>query len=57
MDLRQIYVFDIIGGIVVLDLASSPVETFDFDDFVVGNGATSGDYTSLVGYVHGCQLV
>lgn len=55
VDLRQIHVFDIIGGIIVFDLASGPVETFNFDDFVVGNGATSGNYTSSVRYVYGCE--
>lgn len=43
VDLREIDVFDVVGRIVVLDLAAGPVETFDFDDFVVGDFGVGGD--------------
>ena len=44
MDLREIDVLDVVGGVVVLNLTAGPVETFDFDDFVVGDFAVAGDY-------------
>lgn len=31
MDLRQIYIANIVGGIVVTDLATGPIDTLDFD--------------------------
>lgn len=43
MDLGQVDVLDVVGGVVVFDLAAGPVEAFDFDDFVVGDGAAEGD--------------
>lgn len=46
VDLGQVYVLDIIGGVVILDLASGPVHTFDFHDFIVGNSASTGDYST-----------
>jgi hypothetical protein len=37
MDLRQVYVLDIVGRVIVSDLASGPIETFDLDNFIVGD--------------------
>ena len=44
MDSSEIHILDIIGRIIVVDLASGPVDAFDLDDFVVCNGAGGGDY-------------
>ena len=43
MYLGEIHVFNIICGIVVLDLTACPVETFDLDDFSVGDFSTGRD--------------
>lgn len=43
MDLREVYVFDIVGRIVVLDLSACPVETFNLDYFVVRDLSTRRD--------------
>lgn len=43
VDLREVYVFDVIRRVVVLDLSSSPVETFDLDDFAVGDSSAGRD--------------
>lgn len=47
MDLGEVDILDVVGGIVVLDLAAGPVETFDLDDFVVGDFAACGDWFRL----------
>jgi hypothetical protein len=33
MDLREIDIAHVVGGIIVADLAAGPVDAFDFDDF------------------------
>ena len=35
MDLGQVDILDIVGGVVVLDLSASPVEAFDFNSLAV----------------------
>lgn len=46
MDLGEIDVQHVVGGVVVADLAACPVEAFDFDGFVVVDFAAEGDYFS-----------
>lgn len=36
MDLGQVDVLDVVGGVVVVDLAAGPVEALDADGFVGG---------------------
>jgi hypothetical protein len=43
VDLGQVDVLDVVGRVVVADLPAGPVETFDLDDFVVGDAADGGD--------------
>lgn len=43
VDLGEVDVFDVVRGIVVLDLAAGPVETFDLDDFAVGDLSAGRD--------------
>lgn len=43
MDLGEVDVLDVVCGIVVLDLTTGPVETFDLDDFVVCDLAAGRD--------------
>jgi hypothetical protein len=40
MNLSQIHISNIIGRVVVFDFSTSPVQTLDLDDFIVGNFAT-----------------
>lgn len=44
VDSSEVHILDIIGRIVVVDLASGPVDAFYLDDFVVCNSASGGDY-------------
>jgi hypothetical protein len=44
MDVSEVNILDVVGGVVVSDLSSCPVETFNFDNFVVGNLAAGRDY-------------
>lgn len=46
MDLSEVHILDIISQIIVVDLTSSPVNTFDLDNFVVCNGADCRNYTN-----------
>ncbi|KAL9062891.1 MAG: hypothetical protein Q9157_008558 [Trypethelium eluteriae] len=39
----EVDIFDVVGGVGVFDLAAGPVDAFDFDDFVVFDGASEGD--------------
>lgn len=43
VDLSEIDVLNVVGGVVVFDLPAGPVETFDFDYFVVGDFGVGGD--------------
>jgi hypothetical protein len=42
MDLCQIDIAHIVCRVIVADLATSPVDAFDFDDFVGFNGSVRG---------------
>lgn len=42
MYLREIHVLDVVGAVVVADLAAGPVDAFDFDGFVLLDGAEGG---------------
>ena len=44
VDLSQINILDIVGTVVVPNLAACPVEAFDLDDFAVLDGAAEGNY-------------
>jgi hypothetical protein len=44
VDAAEVDVFDIVGGVVVADLAAGPVYAFDFDDFVVFDGGVGWDW-------------
>lgn len=44
VDLGEIYVLHIVGRVVVLDLSARPVETFDLDDFIVGDFTMGRDW-------------
>ena len=44
VDSSEVHVLDIIGRVVVVDLASGPVDAFNLDDFVVCNSSNCGDY-------------
>jgi hypothetical protein len=35
VDLGEVHITHVIGAVIVTDLATSPVYTFDLDDFVV----------------------
>jgi hypothetical protein len=37
MDLSEIYIFDIVGRVIISDLPSCPIETLNLDGFVVGD--------------------
>ena len=39
----EVDVLDVVGAVVVFDLAAGPVDAFDFDDFAVLDGAREGD--------------
>lgn len=43
MDLSEVDVLYVVGRVVVLDLASGPVEALDLDDFIVGDLAARRD--------------
>jgi hypothetical protein len=43
VDLSQIDILDVVGRVVVADLAAGPVQTLDFDDFAVFDGSAEGD--------------
>ena len=43
MNLAQVDVADVVGRVVVFDLAAGPVDTFDFDGLAVFDGARVGD--------------
>lgn len=43
VDLGEVDVFDVVRGVVVLDLSAGPVETFDLDRFSVGDFPAGGD--------------
>lgn len=43
VDTGEVDVLDVVCGIVVLDLTTGPVETFDLDDFVVCDLAAGRD--------------
>lgn len=47
VDLSQIDVLDIVGTIVVGNLSTCPVDTFDLDDFTILDGAAEGDYERI----------
>lgn len=42
VDLGQVDIFHIVGTIVILDLATSPIEAFDFDRLAVFDGPSRG---------------
>ena len=44
MNLCQVYVFDIVRTVIVLDLSTSPVQTLDLDDLSVLDGAAEWDF-------------
>lgn len=44
MHFGEINIQHVVGGVVVADLSACPVEAFDFDGFVVADGAAEGDY-------------
>lgn len=44
MDACEVYVADVVCGVVVADLAAGPVEAFDLDDFAVFDGSGEGDW-------------
>jgi hypothetical protein len=44
VDLGQVDILHIVGAIIVLDLAACPIETFNFDHFVVLDRSAEGDY-------------
>lgn len=56
MDFGEIDIQDIVGGVVVADLSACPVETFDFDGFVVADGAAEGDYNHVLQLFHSESL-
>ena len=43
VDLSKVDVLDVVCGIVVFDLPTGPIKTFDLDDFIVGDLATGGN--------------
>lgn len=43
VDLCEVDILHIVGTIVIPDLAASPIDAFDFDDFAVLDGAVEGD--------------
>ena len=47
VDAGEVDVFDVVGAVVVADLAAGPVDAFDFDDFVVFDGAGEGDCNGM----------
>jgi hypothetical protein len=57
VDAGEVDIADVICGVVVSDLTASPVETFDFDNFTILDGAGEGDCVELagvVGWLLGC---
>ena len=47
MDLGQVNVQDVLGTIIVFDLAACPVETFNLDRFSVFDGSAERDWLLL----------
>lgn len=47
MHAAEVHVFDVVGRVVVADLAACPVYALDFDDFVVFDGVVGGDCVKL----------
>lgn len=43
MDLAQVYGQDVVCGVIVLDLTTSPIDTFNLDGFAVLNCAAEGN--------------
>jgi hypothetical protein len=43
MDVSEVYVLDIIGRVVVSDLPSCPIQTFNLNNFVVCNFGAGWD--------------
>lgn len=43
VDLREVYVFDVVRRVVVLDLSPCPVEAFDLDSLSLGDLPTGRD--------------
>lgn len=44
VDLSQINILDIVGTVVVPNLAACPVKAFDLDNFTILDGAAEGNY-------------
>ena len=49
VDLSQVDVLDIVGAVVVANLAACPIEAFDLDDFAVLDGAAEGNWVGVSG--------
>lgn len=43
MDLGEVDVADVVGRVIVADLAARPIYAFDFDGFVGGDGGVGWD--------------
>jgi hypothetical protein len=50
VDLREVDIAHVISAVVVADLPTCPIYAFDFDDFIVLDGADGGDCILLVHY-------
>jgi hypothetical protein len=50
VDLGEVDIAHVISAVVVADLPTCPIYAFDFDDFIVLDGADGGDCILLVHY-------
>lgn len=57
VDSSEIHILDIIGRVVVVYLASGPVNTFNLDDFVVRNGADCRNCIIIYALVYSAVLI
>jgi hypothetical protein len=40
----KIDILDVVGRVIILNLATGPIDTFDLDYLIIGDGATDRDY-------------